>query len=89
MTLENKCICNSKGTEERLSGALTKLTKSPDLSSGNLEAAAKLIARIGAIALGTHRIGIWSISKDAKCLKSISYFDSNTDMLSVQEDFDL
>ena len=89
MTQENRCTCNVERNVERLSGALTKLTKSPDLSSGNLEEAAKLIARIGAIALGTHRIGIWSISTDAKCLKSISYFDSITDMLSVQEDFDL
>ena len=89
MSRENMCTCSTAGGEELLSGALTKLTKSPDLSSGNLEEAAKLIARIGAIALATHRIGIWSISKSEKCLKSISYFDSITDRLSIQEDFDL
>ena len=75
--------------DKRLSDALTRLAKSPDLSSGNLEEAAKLIACVGAKALGTHRLGIWSISKDMKNLESITYYDSQKDILSVQENFNL
>ena len=78
-----------KDEGKRLSDALTMLAKSPDLSSGNLEEAAKLIATVGARALGVHRLGIWSISKDLCNLESIAFYDLENDMLSLQDNFNL
>ena len=83
-----KCAC-ADDSNEKLNRALTELAKNPNLSSGNLWEAAKLIARVGAVALDTHRIGIWSISRDEKCLKSITFYDLLTDAHCVQGDFDI
>ncbi|MDR2571024.1 MAG: hypothetical protein LBD23_12165, partial [Oscillospiraceae bacterium] len=44
----------------RLSNALAEITEQPALSSGILEDAANVIARIGCHALNTYRIGIWT-----------------------------
>ncbi|UQZ87826.1 hybrid sensor histidine kinase/response regulator [Deltaproteobacteria bacterium Smac51] len=68
---------------------LAKLTKMPELSNGALSEAAHVIAHEGCTALNTHRVGIWTIFEDAKFLKSLAYFDSETGEHSVQDNFDL
>ncbi len=75
----------------KLSNALARITKSPALASGILEDAAGIIAREGCRALNTHRVGIWRMAHDteSKELKSISSYDIETDLLTLQEDFPL
>jgi PAS domain S-box-containing protein len=71
------------------SGTLAKITKSPTLSAGKIEDAAKLISHEGCHALNTHRIGIWSVQEEADSLKSISCYELSTGKNFVQDDFDL
>ncbi|MDR2572264.1 MAG: response regulator [Oscillospiraceae bacterium] len=73
----------------RLSNALAEITEQPALSSGILEDASNVIARIGCHALNTHRVGIWTTSGDARLLKSLSYYDLDTDEHAVQEELDI
>ena len=79
-----------RGSRESIfSKVLSKITKSPMLSSGITEDAAKMIAMEGCRALNTHRVGIWSTTEIATNLKSIAFYDAATDQHSVQDDFDL
>jgi len=71
---------------KKLTDALAKITKSPNISAGNLKAAANMIAEIGCNALGTHRVGIWSTTDEAKTLKSITYYDVSTGEYDVQDE---
>ncbi|MCL1894691.1 MAG: ATP-binding protein [Holophagaceae bacterium] len=73
----------------RLGRALAKITKSPALSTGNLEDVAKIISEEGCHALNTTRVSIWSTSEGASCLKSISTFDNVKKSHFQQKDFDV
>ncbi len=75
----------------KLGDALAKITKTPALTSGVLEDAARVIAREGCHALNTHRVGIWRMTKDvdSKELISIVSYDSVIDTHAVQGDFPL
>ncbi len=79
----------NKARTERLNKALAKLTKSTELTGGNMEQAARYIAKEGAYALQATRIGIWQINYDEKVLKNIASYDSRTETTLVQEDFGL
>ena len=74
---------------KKLTDALARITKSPNISAGNLKAAAAVIAKIGCDALNTHRVGIWSTTDEAKTLKSITYYDISTGEYAVQDDTDI
>ncbi len=70
----------------KLSDALARITKLPELSAGNLQDSANLIAKIGCHALNTNRVGIWSIDKERTFLGGITYYDSSTGEHAVQQD---
>ncbi len=75
----------------KLSNALAQITKTPALTAGILEDAANVIAKEGCVALNTHRVGIWRMlhGTESKELKSISSYDSETDIHTIQDDFPL
>jgi PAS domain S-box-containing protein len=73
----------------RLSDALARISKTPALTAGILEEAAKVIAVEGCRALNTSRVGIWRVAKDKSELRSIVSHDGVTDISSVQDDFSL
>jgi len=73
----------------KLSGALSQITKLPAISSGGISAAASMISKTGCHALSTHRVGIWTVSEDTKTLKSVAYYDLETDKNAVQDDLDI
>jgi len=73
----------------KLSNVLGRITKMPELSTGILGDAAKVIAQEGCHALNTHRVGIWTTTEEVKILKSLAYYDISTGKYAVQDDFDL
>lgn len=78
-------------TPQTLSSALAEITKTPALTAGILEEAAKVIAREGCHALNTHRVGIWRAANGvgSHVLTSLVSYDSVTDKHTVQTDFSL
>ena len=74
---------------EHLKNSLANIAKSQELSSGNLQEAARLIAYEACHALNTHRVGIWSTAEENDFLQSIVFYDSTTDQSSVQDNFAL
>ncbi|MCL2443896.1 MAG: transporter substrate-binding domain-containing protein, partial [Treponema sp.] len=83
-------IAHSFEYAKKLSNALARITKAPAISAGVLDAAANIIVKEGCIALNTHRIGIWILKDDDNnILKNISYYDSSTREITVQDDYDL
>ena len=78
-------------TPRTLSSALAEITKTPALTAGILEEAAKVIAREGCHALNTHRVGIWRVASGvaSRVLTSLITYDSVEDKHTVQADFSL
>ncbi len=78
-----------EGYAHKLSDALARITKTPALTSGILEDAARVIAREGCVALNTDRVGIWRMlhGTNSKELKSIISYNNITGVLAAQEDF--
>ena len=74
---------------KKLSDALARITKSPAISAGNIEAAADVIAQEGCHALNANCVGIWNLSEDENFLNGISYYDSATQRNTVMNNFDL
>ncbi len=74
---------------ERLSEGLAKITKFPDLTTGNFKSAARFITKEGAKSLHVTRIGIWQIDYEKQILKSIVTYDARTNSFSEQQDFSL
>ncbi len=74
-----------------LSNALAEITKTPAMTSGILEDAARVIAREGCRALHTDRVGIWRMKRgvDSTELNSIISYDGKTDTHTVQDNFPL
>ena len=73
----------------KLNDALVFITKSPNISSGDIKAAADVIIKEGCVALNTHRVSIWNLTEDAVALNNISCYDMTTGKHIVQDDFDL
>ncbi|MCL2801828.1 MAG: ATP-binding protein [Treponema sp.] len=83
-------IAHSFEYAKKLSDALAKITKSPAISAGILDEAANIIVKEGCIALNTHRIGVWSFADESeKTLRNISYYDTRTGEITVQDNYDL
>ena len=74
---------------KRLSDALARITKSPAISNGYLEAAAAVIAQEGCQVLSVNCVGIWSYSKESNYLESISYYNSFSQRNVIQDNYDL
>jgi len=72
-----------------LSNALSKITKTPEYSTGSIQDAARVIAEVSCHALNTHRVGVWRISNDKTHLISLGYYDGVANEHSVQDVFDL
>ncbi len=83
----------SHAQHARLADALAQITRSPELSSGILEDAAKIIARTGCATLNTSRVGIWRISKEDAILRNITTYSMSTSMSTgtygTQPDFNI
>ena len=73
----------------RLSRALSRITMSPDISSGYLPEAARFLAEEGCRVLNASRVGIWNISDDKNTLVNICCYDEKTGDFIVQDDVDL
>ena len=69
------------------SDTLVKITKSPELSAGNIEEAAEMIVREGCIAIGAHHIGIWNLNENI--LKNTMYYELGSENRELQKDVDL
>jgi PAS domain S-box-containing protein len=74
---------------KQLSDALAMITKSPNISGGDIKAAAETIAQEGCNVLSVHRISVWSLSEDGNALINITCYESSTGEHSVHGDFDL
>jgi len=74
---------------KKLTDALSNVTKSPNISAGDLKAAADIIVREGCLALGVTRVGVWSISENLESLTNISCYDILVGDYCIQGDFDL
>jgi len=73
----------------RLNGSLSKITKSPTISSGFLKAASDIIAKEGCLALNATRVSVWSAAEESEALENISCFDACEGKLIVKNNIDL
>jgi len=73
----------------RLNSALTEITDRSELTTGEIEDAAKTIAEIAGQALKASRVGMWRASSDISVLRGISYYDLVAEKCDVQEDLDI
>lgn len=71
----------------QLSIALAKITKTPELTAGNLKAAVEIISAEGCVALGTTRVGIWQVDFASQCLVSLASYDPQQGGHVVQDNF--
>ncbi|MCL2761653.1 MAG: transporter substrate-binding domain-containing protein [Treponema sp.] len=74
---------------KKLSDALTRITRSPAISTGILKDAADIIAQEGCNALNVHCVGVWMFAEKENVLKSVSCYDASIREHSVQSDFEL
>ena len=82
-------ITYSYAYSNKLSDALSNITKSPTISAGILKDAAAAVAKEGCNALNAHRIGIWDYNETGNLLKNISSYDTFTSVNTVHENYDL
>ncbi len=79
----------SKIRADRLNKGLAKITKSPALTTGNFQEAARYITKEGSHALHVTRVGIWQIDYEEQILRSVICYDNRDDKFSKQTDFSL
>ena len=72
---------------ENLNNALAQITKTPALTAGILQDATGVIAKVGCLAMGVDRVGIWRVNHEKKQLENITCYSVLDDCLSIQEDF--
>ena len=82
-------IAFSYDYSKKLSNSLSKITKSPNISAGNLKAAAEIIAQEGCIVLNVSRVSVWNLSECAKALINFSCYEKHEDEHRVEGEFDL
>jgi len=71
----------------KLSDALSKITKSPTISAGILRDAAAAVAKEGCHAINAHRITIWNYDENENALINISSYDTFTSENTVTENY--
>jgi len=74
---------------KKLSGVLTKITKSPTISAGFIKEAAATITQEGCKAINSYCVGIWRFNRDSNVLENISCYEASTGENSVKSDYDL
>ncbi len=72
-----------------LCNALASIIMMPVLSAGHMEDAAKAICEVGCRALNAHRVGVWLVDMDEKCLQSVACYGRAANEYFAQNDFDL
>ena len=73
----------------KLRDSLAEITKSPAISTGDLQVTADLIVKEGCNALDANRISVWSLCETENALINYSSYDRITGEYSIQEAFDL
>jgi len=76
-------------TPNTFSETLARITKSPTLSAGVLEDAAKMIAQEGCEALDVQCIGMWFLSDDSSTLSSLVYYNRDTGESTAHDSVDI
>ena len=82
-------IKDSYDYSKRLSDSLAMLTKLPNISSGDIVAAAEIIAKEGCRVLNVHKISMWTLSENSEALINITCYSNTAQKHNVFEDFDL
>ncbi len=82
-------IANDSDRARSLSDALARITKSPTLTSGNLEEAASTIAKEACSALAVTRVSLWRIMPEENVLRSILVYTLESDSVTVADDLSL
>ncbi len=89
MTKNNSEKISVNEEAQLLSQALSKITRSPALTAGNLAEAVRIIAKEGAKAIGNVRVGIWRINYEGNFLESLVCYDTRDDKTIVQDNFNM
>ena len=71
------------------SAVLSELTKTPEISAGDLKIAAEMIARFGCYAARSSITAIWRYSKRKNALVCIIAYDADTDEMFLIDDYDM
>jgi len=74
---------------QKLTDALANITKSPNITAGDVIAAAEIIALEGCHALNVTRVSIWDLSENEEELMSITCYERSTGKYIIQDNFDL
>ena len=72
---------------DRLSQALTQITKTPALTGGILQEAAEVIAKEGCLAMDSTQISIWQVNYEKEQLEGITCYNAETRGYNLQEPF--
>ena len=73
----------------KLSDMLAMITKSPSISSGDVEKTAYIVAQVGCTALNASFAGVWQLSEDNMALINTTRYTASTGIYSNQENFEL
>ena len=76
-----------KYRQDLFSSTLAGITKSPMLSSGNVQDAADMIAQEGCKAIGAKYVGIWNV--DGEILKNVTLYDLKKGICRLQKEVDI
>ena len=74
---------------KKLTDALANITKSPNITAGDVQAAAEIIAFEGCRALNVDRISIWHLSASGEFLNNITCFERTVGKCIILSDLDL
>jgi len=69
--------------------ALEKISKSPEISDGDITAAAKMIAKEGCAAIDASAVLLWRFSEEKNALVCITAYDAITDKVIQKNDYDM
>jgi len=74
---------------KKLNDALSRITKLPAISAGDLKIAADIITQEGGNTLNAHHVGIWLHSAEKAALESVSYYDVSAGINIEKDDYNL
>ena len=72
---------------QKLTAALSNITKSTEITQGTLSDIGELISREGCYVLGVDRVSIWKLSKDSTQFEGIKIYDAASQTHSVPDNF--
>jgi len=80
---------NSELAALEFNAVLSELTKTPEISAGDLKVAAEMIARYGCYAANVSVVAIWQFSKRKNTLTCIMAYDADIDEIVEKSDYDM